>query len=244
MLDLSARRILEVWEHAASNTAEVRTQALIGLVAPELSTEALTGLVLGERNKFLLELHQRMFGPRLQAYVECSECGEALDLEFAIDELGFASIPQLSETHSISSGNIVAQVRLPNSHDLTALDSLKSVAEGRRLLLSRCVLDLFRDNVKIVFHELNEDEFYQLEEAISELDPRMEILFELHCPQCAHTWQSPLEIGSFLWIKVDAYARQLLLNVHLIASSYGWSESDILTMSQQRRHYYLQRIMQ
>lgn len=244
MVDLSAQRILEVWEQGASFIAEARTQALLSLVAPELSTEALTELVLGERNKNLLELHQRLFGPTLQAYVECSECGEALDLEFAIDELGFASIPHFPETHSVSKGNIIAEVRLPNSHDLIALTSAKSVEDGRRLLFSRCVLELHRGDATIVLHELNEGEFDQLEEAICELDPRMEILFDLQCPQCAHRWQSPLEIGSFLWSKYDAYARQLLENVHVLAINYGWSESDILTMSQQRRHYYLQRIMQ
>lgn len=243
-MDPSAQCILEVWEQGASLTAEARTQSLLGLATPELSTEALTELVLGERNKNLLELHQRMFGSMLQAYVECSKCGEALDLEFAIDELGFASIGHIPETHSISLGNITAQVRLPNSHDLIALASVKNVEDGRRLLFSRCVLELHRGDATIVLHELNENELDLLEEGISELDPRMEILFDLQCPKCAYTWQSPLEIGSFLWSEYDAYARQLLENVHVLAISYGWSESDILTMSQQRRHFYLQRIMQ
>lgn len=244
MVDLSAQRILEVWEQGASFTAEVRTQALLGLAAPELSTKALTELVLGERNKNLLELHQRLFGPTLQAYVECNECGEALDLEFAIDELGFDSIPDMPESHSISTGNIIAKVRLPNSYDLIALAPVKNVEDGRCLLFSRCVLELLRDDVNTVIHELNTEEMDQLEQAISELDPRMEIQFDLQCPQCAHSWLSPLEIGSFLWSKYDAYARQLLENVHVLASSYGWSETDILAMSQQRRYYYLQRIMQ
>lgn len=244
MVDLSAQRILEVWEQGASFTAEARTQALLSLVAPELSTEALTELVLGERNMNLLELHQRLFGPTLQAYVECSECGEALDLEFAIDELGFASIPHIPESLSISTGSIAAQVRLPNSHDLIALASAKSVEDGRYLLFSRCVLELHRGDATIVLHELNEVELDLLEKAVSELDPRMEILFDLQCPKCAHRWQSPLEIGSFLWSKFDVYARQLLENAHILAISYGWSETDILAMSQQRRHFYLQRLMQ
>lgn len=244
MVDLSAQRILEVWEQGVAFTAEARTQALLSLVAPGLSTKALTELALGERNMNLLELRQRLFGSTLQAYVECSACGEALDLEFGIDELGFSSISHVSEINSISTGSISAQVRLPNCHDLTALASLNNVEDGRRLLFSRCVLELHRDGATIVLHELSEDELDQLEKAISELDPRMEILFDLHCPQCAHRWQSPLEISSYLWSEYDVYARQLLENVHVLASTYGWAEADILAMSEQRRQYYLGRIIQ
>jgi hypothetical protein len=244
MMDLSAHRILEVWEQGVSGTVEDKTLALLSLAESELSKAMLAERVLGERNKNLLDLHQRLFGSTLQAYVECNKCGEALELEFGLDEFGFDSINDLPETHSISIENIIAQVRLPNSHDLVALESLNDIEEGRYLLFSRCVLELRRDDSIFVLHELNEDEMNQLEEAISGLDPRMEILFNLQCPQCTHTWQSPLDIGSFLWNEYDTYARKLLEDVHTLASSYGWSETDILTMSQQRRRYYLQRIMQ
>lgn len=244
MVDFSAKRILEVWEQGVSYSAETRTQALLGLVAPDLSPQALTKLVLGDRNMNLLELRRRLFGPTLQAYVECSACGEALDLKFGIDELGFSSTNQVLEISPVSAGSVSAQVRLPNSQDLIALASLNNIEDGRRLLFSRCILELRRDDDTIVLHDLNEDELDQLEKAISELDPRMEILFDLQCPQCTHNWQSSLEISSYLWSEYDTYARQLLENVHVLASTYAWSETDILAMSEERRQYYLGRIIQ
>jgi len=244
VIGLSAQRILEVWELGVSITAEARTQALLGLLAPGLSEQALTELVLGERNMNLLELRRQLFGSTLQAYVKCTACGEALDLEFGVDELGFSSIHNVSEINSISTGSISAQVRLPNGHDLIALESLNDIKDGRHLLFSRCVQDLHRDEVTIDLNELDENELDQLEMAISELDPRMEIMFDLRCPQCAHRWQSPLEISSFLWHEYDVYARQLLETVHILASTYGWAEADILAMSERRRQFYLERIIQ
>jgi len=242
--NLSAQRILEVWEQGETFTHENKIQAMLSLMTPELSTKAIAELVLGERNRYLLELHQHMFGGTLQAYVECSQCGEGLDLEFIIDELGFAPLPQLSEIHTLINKNITAQIRLPNSGDLSAITNAVNILDGRNLLLTRCVLKLHRDNIKISVDELNEQEIDGLDQEISRLDPRMEILFDLTCPQCAHSWQSPLEIGSFLWNKFDHYARHLLENVHVLASVYGWSEQDVLMLSQQRRDFYLQRIMQ
>ena len=244
MEKFSAKRILEVWEQGVPLSAEARTQALLGLIAPELSTQALMELRLGDRNMNLLELRKRLFGPSLQAYVECGDCGEALDIEFGIDELGFSSIDQVAEVNPVSTGSINARVRLPNNQDLLALASLSTVEDGRRLLFSRCILELRRDETVIDPEELGEDEIDQLEKAISELDPRMEILFDLKCPQCTHSWQSPLEISSYLWSEYDVYARQLLESVHVLASTYSWAETDILGMSEERRQFYLGRIIQ
>ena len=243
-MDLSAQCILEVWEHGVTLPAEARTRALLGLVAPELEVEAITELTIGEQNNNLLELRQRLFGGKLQAYVECGACGEALDLEFAIDDFGFSAMTDTPDFHSIVKGKLRALVRLPNGHDLTALATVKNVEDGRRVLFARCLLELFRDEVPIAPCELREDEMNQLEAAIEELDPRMEILFDLRCPQCSHAWQSPLDIGAFLWRELDSYALILLGNVHLLASTYGWSEEDILTMSHVRRQHYIERLLQ
>ena len=244
MLELSAQRVLNIWEQGALLSAEGKSQALLSLISPELSTQALTDLVLGERNKNLLELRQQLFGSKLQAYIECGKCGEALDLEFSIEDFGFSSIAHIPETHSVLIDNICADIRLPNGHDLTALTNVKNVEDGRQLLFSRCVLKLQRNDVPMTLDELNDVELNQLEEAVAALDPRMEILFDLSCPECSHNWQSPLDIGSFIWREFDVYALQLLENIHLLASTYGWSEADILAMSQVRRNHYIERLLQ
>ena len=238
-MELSSQRILEVWEQGASVSNESRALSLLGLIQPELSQQAISELVLGERNNSLLDLHQAMFGSRLKAYVECSECDEALDLEYAINELGFSSICNMSKSYSFTRGSLRAEVRLPNSQDLIAVSSVDNVNDGRDRLFSRCILQLVRDDENISYQRLDEEELNQLEEAIYELDPRMEILFDLQCPECDHRWQSSLDIASYLWNMLDAYARRLLEDVHVLAHSYGWSEDDILRMSSSRRNYYL-----
>jgi len=244
MLELSAQRILEAWEFGAASAPEVRTRTLLKLATPELPMDAIKDMVIGERNKNLFELRQSLFGSALQAYIECGGCGEALDLEFSIEDFEFAATIDTSESYSVSSGAIQARVRLPNGNDLTALASASSVEEGRQILFSLCVLKLQRNNVEIDVAELEIDELSELEAEIAELDPRMEILFDVHCPSCSHCWQSPLQLDSFLWQEFDSYARQLLENVHLLANHYGWSEQDILAMSHVRRQHYIKRLLQ
>ena len=45
------------------------------------------------------------------------------------------------------------------------------------------------------------------------------------CPSCAHQWKSASTSPAFVWAEIEARARRLLLEVHTLASAYGWSES-------------------
>ncbi len=48
------------------------------------------------------------------------------------------------------------------------------------------------------------------------------------------------DIVSFLWNELNAWAIRTLREVHILASAYGWSETDILAMSPWRRQFYLE----
>jgi hypothetical protein len=51
---------------------------------------------------------------------------------------------------------------------------------------------------------------------------------------------SRLHIASYLWGEIDDWARRVLRDIHVLASAYGWRESDILDMNARRRETYLQ----
>ena len=44
----------------------------------------------------------------------------------------------------------------------------------------------------------------------------------LTCPQCSHHWHAPLDIVSFVWSEIHAWAVRLLHDVHALALAYGW----------------------
>jgi hypothetical protein len=76
-------------------------------------------------------------------------------------------------------------------------------------------------------------------QALAEADPLAETLLKLRCAVCSHEWQEPLDIADYLWSEIEARARRLLIEVHSLASAYGWSEADILALSEPRRRLYL-----
>jgi hypothetical protein len=73
---------------------------------------------------------------------------------------------------------------------------------------------------------------------ITAADPLAQIELELACPACAAAWTAPFDIVRFLWSEVEAWAMRILDEVHVLASRYGWSETEILALSPQRRQHY------
>jgi hypothetical protein len=73
-------------------------------------------------------------------------------------------------------------------------------------------------------------------------DPRGRIQFALDCPACLKHWEETFDITSFFWSEVSAWALRQLREVHVIASTYGWSEAEILALGPARRRAYLEMI--
>jgi hypothetical protein len=70
----------------------------------------------------------------------------------------------------------------------------------------------------------------------------MKIELGMACPACEHLWQAPFEAISYVWVEIERWVERLLQTIHLLASSYGWSEQAILAMSAWRRQRYVEMI--
>ena len=77
---------------------------------------------------------------------------------------------------------------------------------------------------------------------MGEADPQADIRLALTCSECSLEWEATFDIVTFLWTEVDGWARRTLFEVHLLASAYGWRESDILALSAPRRRFYLEAV--
>ena len=76
-------------------------------------------------------------------------------------------------------------------------------------------------------------------ERITQSDPQGDIQFPLNCLECGYEWQASLDIGPFFCNEIHSWAERTLRDIHTLASTYGWCEMDILTMSPWRRQFYL-----
>jgi hypothetical protein len=73
-------------------------------------------------------------------------------------------------------------------------------------------------------------------------DPMAETRLTLHCPKCENIWDETLDVVAFLWEEIEARARRLLLEIHTLALAYGWTEAEILSLTEDRRGRYVEMV--
>jgi hypothetical protein len=241
MRALSAAEFLDAWEEGASQSPAQRALTLLALACRETSIEELGQLSIGQRDAQLLALRALTFGPQLATITNCPACAEQLEFQIDGREIGpsaNAAGPPLQLVH----GEYAVEFRGPTSLDLASLDPGVSLELNRRNLLQRCVIAARRGDREIAAGELPAGVETAIAQRLAETDPHAETQLALACPNCQHAWQTPLDIVSYLWAEIDAWARRLLGEVHILASVYGWPEGDILGLTSWRRRAYLELI--
>lgn len=230
MRALSDCDLLALWESGRHRHPLDRALLALGAAVPDANYESLADWSLGRRNKALAELRCHCFGNRLHGWIACSECGEKL--EFEMDGRAFAGEPDADGPD----GPIVVNTqsfRLPTSRDLAAAANESSPLRAAIRLVENCRLS--GDDLA----HWSSDHLEEIGHRMAEADPLAETRLTLRCPSCGQAREEIFDIASFLWEEIDARARRILLEVHALASAYGWGEAEILSLSESRRAIYL-----
>ena len=243
MRTISASALLSAWEHGLQCSPNRRAQCLIDELLPNQVSDSTGTQSLGERNAALLSLHRSLFGRELKGLARCPMCEK--QLEFASetpDVTSWGGRTAFSQQRELEVGNRRIRYRLLNWTDLEAISGMEEASSARQALAARCVLKqstLPGDGDSTVPEE---NVIVELSKRLEEEDPGASVEFLLECPFCGHRWQLDMDLPSFVMQEVDAIARRLLSEVHRLASAYGWSETDILSMSAARRRLYLEMV--
>ena len=234
---MNAAALLAAWEEGQGQGPAHRALSLLAAADPEAGWEELAALPLGERDRRLLDLRQAALGGRLDGVARCPGCGETLDVALDSRSLRVEAVagPELA----LSRAGLELRFRLPDSRDLLAAEACAGVAEARRTLAERCVVEAWRGGAPVAAAALADEEVAALADALAAADPGAELLLELSCPVCGHGWSAILDVASFVWSEVEAEALRLLGEVHVLARAYGWREGDVLALSPRRRRLYL-----
>jgi hypothetical protein len=235
MVPLSPSNVLALWEQGRARHAIDRALLLFAAACPDLPADRLADLPLGQRNAAVLRLRHWAFGPEIRAYVDCPGCRERMELTFEVDMF----LPPESEAHG--GGELEAdgfRFRLPTSRDLSALLGHADVNSAAARLLERCCIGRPDGDSTSSLDGLLE----KIEAGLEALDPWADIELSLVCANCAHAWAAPFDVAAMMWDEVEARARALLATVHTLARAYGWSERDVLALSEQRRAAYLEMV--
>lgn len=216
----TAAELLGAWERSATLGPVERDDALLRLVEPGLEPAELP---VGERDARLLELRELLFGRELDGVADCPRCGAPVEYSLETGAL-LAGRPEESTVELVVGGRSV-RARLPTGGDLAAAASSGDLDAAHALLLERCLVG----NPGVPADELAS--------ALAAADRLADARLSLACPECRHEWTLAFEAGAWLWSELEAWAWRTLLDVHTLASAYGWSEAEILGLGPRRQLY-------
>jgi hypothetical protein len=227
MNTLTQADLLALWEHG--RTLHPLDQGVLALRAafPE-SAESIADWPLGRRNRALADLRGNLFGPALRGWTRCRHCTQ--QLEFAVD----ARV--LAESYA-GDERVVAgerRFRLPTSRDLAAVLAEPDPAVAVRQMVMRCCVA--EDAGDLAW---SDEELDAVGASMAAADPLAEIRLHFDCPECGASFDDSLDLPTFLWTEIEGRAKHLLADVHALASAYGWSEQQILSLGAARRQIYL-----
>jgi hypothetical protein len=241
MPPFSAINLLALWEGGAGLDSAERALAVLSAYC-HAPSDRLATLDIGERDARLLDVYEHLFGQKLLAYAECPGCRERLEYELCTPE--FKSSRQAADHDrgplEFVFHGVTLRLRNLNGLDLGAASRCSNLAEARRLLAERSVLCASRDGNAVDPVDLPDDAVAEISARLALNNPHSEFMISLQCPACGTTTEQVLAIDDFLWTKLVALCKRLLLEVDTLARAYGWPESEILSMSAVRRGKYLE----
>lgn len=242
MRALTAHEIIGVWELSQHQTPVDKALTILGMIYPDRSAAEIASLSIGQRDLRLLLLREKTLGPSLQSVAECPNCRERLEFSMNVRDICVDRVSDEPRELTLSADGYELRFRAINSLDQMAIASCGDLQDARIKLAERCVLEA-RYNEEIVYcHELPDDIVTMLAEEISKRDPQAELLLDLSCGVCKHKWQVFFDVATYFVDELRSTVVRLLREVHYIAAAYGWSERDILGMSEAKRKFYMEMV--
>ncbi len=235
---LTEEEVLCAAEFVTTWAPWARPLAILRVAAPEVPWAALTALPLGLRERRVLEVYARTFGPSLDGLARCPACGERAALSLDAGDLLAEPAPTEGEFLVDVSGRSL-RCRLVCTADLAAASREPSLTAARQRIARRCVLAVDGAAPDAPLPDATVD---ALSPELQARDPLADVSIRTACPACGHAWTTAFDVAVITAAALVARATRVMDDVNALARAYGWTERDVLTLSPWRRRAYLERI--
>jgi hypothetical protein len=208
--------------------------------------ELIRHLTVGDRVALMLHLRRLTFGDKIQCTIVCPACKEAMSLDTPASNLIQPPILQPKSEYIVNTdNNFVLTLRPITGADQESLfekkdddlDDLQSHNQTEMLIRS-CITSSdppLPDN-------LTDDFLGMASSKLEELDPQANLIFDICCPVCQHSFQASFNTEDYIFQEIYANHKQLEREVHWLAFNYHWSEDSILSLPIKKRKRYVELI--
>ena len=166
----------------------------------------------------------------LHALCTATACGERYEIELPLQAVldahrGDAPVMvQLEPTRSVT-------LRRPTGGDLRGWRAAQpaSGAPATRMMLESL----------LIAGEVQAADEAALSAALSREDPLVNFTVSCTCPACGAANEVEVDLETFALTRLAARQRMLIEEVHGLATRYGWTEREVLSIPRERRVRYL-----
>lgn len=244
MRALSAQEMLAVWERGLDQLPLERALTLLEASCPESEPRALAAMSIGRRDARLLTLREWAFGSRLTGCSVCKSCSQPLEIDIQVSDLRQSADDTEPSVVSLAASGYELSLRPVNSLDLAACMNAGRPGDITRELFTRCLVEARTaegaDSAGQVTAGDVPDEVARFAmESVAKADPQADLEIVIACASCGRNTTEVFDVVAFFWNEIDSWARRILREIHVLASAYGWRESEILALSPLRRQFYL-----
>ena len=162
------------------------------------------------------------------------QCGELLEVTLPIDTLLAAAPDDECAAGPVPvslAGTRTVALRRPTGLDLRAWH--RTPYATRRDAVA-AMLDTL-----VVEGSVAPDDEAVVADAMATHDPLVAFAVSCACPACGAARDHAVDLEAAVLARLGARRRSLLREVHMLASRYGWTESEVLAVAPARRAQYL-----
>ncbi len=209
---------------------------VVGL-GPDQKTDPVLArqLCMGDRQYLMLCLAALMGGDTVWFHPECAQCGNLFDIQVNRSKIPVKTGGTGYPFAEINCREKSLCFRIPNGVDELSIQG-KPVDQAVHDLLVRCfVPDGDTKDTDGIMAGLAPETVAMIEQALDETAPDVSNLVDTICPECDSRQMVHINIdGPPAVSMMDLYQ-----DIHILAQSYGWNESEILSLPSDRRKLYI-----
>ncbi len=193
-------------------------------------------IITADRDRVLAHLYVMVYGPRVESTVHCQFCEARLALDFSLPDLQehLQSGQTEADVERMEDGSFTLatgpQFRLPTGDDELAVAAFPA-EQAAELLLRRCLL---------AGDPASAGE--QVQEAMAQIAPVLQTEMQAFCPECGKEQALYFDVQSFFLGRLLKDQKQVIREVHRLASVYHWSSTEILSLPRRLRRMYFDQI--
>ena len=181
-------------------------------------------LAAADRDALLAALHRQCWGDRIVTTLTCVACTSPFNLSFELSAVQRHLAANDSCWHADGDGRVVdengASFKVPRAGDELAVvaDSPRQAAVQLALLCGAGPPDIEKAST-----------------ALEQAAPIVDLDLTGTCVECGHEHSAHFDLQSFLLQRLLNEREGLLAEIHTLASAYGWSLRDILSLARSTR---------